>query len=295
MTHASSAGHDAAVRLLDTLARVEGSPEAGALAADIGRRLLPRLRDEGRATVVVLAGSSGVGTSTLLNSLVGRRVSSAGVLRPTTRVPVLVHHPDDDGQHAAASLPAPTTVVADEAVPPGLVLVDAPDLDSVEATGRELAGRLVAAADLWLAVTSPARYADAVPWAQLRRAVARRAPVAVVLNRVTTHDRVEVSSHLAALLQTEGLADSPLLVVAEQEGHDGLLPGDSVAPLARLVHELAGNEAARALVRRAGAASAAVDICQQVGAMAATVPIGPDGWAVRAAAADLRLWAGATR
>ncbi len=35
------------------------------------------------------------GKSTLVNSLVGSRVTEPGVLRPTTRSPVLVHHPDD--------------------------------------------------------------------------------------------------------------------------------------------------------------------------------------------------------
>ena len=33
--------------------------------------------------------------STLVNSLVGTRVTQPGVLRTTTRSPVLVHHPDD--------------------------------------------------------------------------------------------------------------------------------------------------------------------------------------------------------
>ena len=35
------------------------------------------------------------GKSTLVNSLVGREVSAPGVIRPTTRAPVLVHHSSD--------------------------------------------------------------------------------------------------------------------------------------------------------------------------------------------------------
>ena len=35
------------------------------------------------------------GKSALVTSLVGRRATASGVLRPTTRSPVLVHHPDD--------------------------------------------------------------------------------------------------------------------------------------------------------------------------------------------------------
>ena len=49
-------------------------------------------------------------------------------------------------------------------------LLDAPDLDSVSQTNREMAGMLMAAADLWFFVTTAARYADAVPWAALRAA-----------------------------------------------------------------------------------------------------------------------------
>ena len=44
--------------------------------------------------LAVVGGSTGAGKSTLVNSLVGDDVSRTGVLRPTTRSPVLVHHPD---------------------------------------------------------------------------------------------------------------------------------------------------------------------------------------------------------
>ena len=54
--------------------------------------------------------------------------------------------------------------MADDVIPPGLAILDAPDIDSVVAENRQLAAQLLAAADLWLFVTSAARYADAVPW-----------------------------------------------------------------------------------------------------------------------------------
>ena len=46
-----------------------------------------------------------------------------------------------------------------------------------------LAAQLLAAADLWLFVTSAARYADQVPWDFLKAAVERSTAVAVVLDR----------------------------------------------------------------------------------------------------------------
>ena len=42
---------------------------------------------------MVVGGSTGAGKSTLVNTLVGAEVSTAGVLRPTTRAPVLACHP----------------------------------------------------------------------------------------------------------------------------------------------------------------------------------------------------------
>ncbi|MFZ1285676.1 MAG: GTPase domain-containing protein, partial [Candidatus Phosphoribacter sp.] len=55
--------------------------------------VLPRLRSLDAPLLAVVGGSTGAGKSTLVNSLVGAVVSKSGVLRPTTRSPVLVHHP----------------------------------------------------------------------------------------------------------------------------------------------------------------------------------------------------------
>src|SRR5699024_7711863 len=151
--------------------------------ARLDDHLLPRSRAEGAPVLVVVGGSTGAGKSTLVSSLVGAPVSAAGVLRPTTLAPVLVHHPDDAAWFGAdrvlphlvrarADEPVPTDavhrtlrLVATDAVGPGLALLDAPDVDSVVAANRDLAAQLLGAADLWLFVTTAARYADAVPWA----------------------------------------------------------------------------------------------------------------------------------
>ena len=65
------------------------------LAGQIDDYLLPRLRQMDAPLLMVVGGSTGAGKSTLVNSLVGAEVSAAGVLRPTTRAPVLVCHPAD--------------------------------------------------------------------------------------------------------------------------------------------------------------------------------------------------------
>src|SRR4051812_5213502 len=70
--------------------RDDAARAARAVADQIDDYLLPRLRDLDAPLLTVVGGSTGAGKSTLVNSLVGAPVTTAGVLRPTTRAPVLV-------------------------------------------------------------------------------------------------------------------------------------------------------------------------------------------------------------
>lgn len=223
--------------------------------------VLPRLIQIEAPLLAVVGGSTGAGKSTLVNSLVGSVVTEPGVLRPTTRSPVLVHHPADaewfakdrilpDLDRTSTSAgPGALQLVATEAVPVGLALLDAPDVDSVEEHNRILAAQLLGAADLWLFVTSAARYADQVPWDYLRAAAERSAAVAVVLDRTPAEAVAEVSSHLARMLTTRGLRDSPLFTVPEVPlAADGLLDADEVTEIRGWLHLLASDSNARAAV-----------------------------------------------
>ncbi|RFU20245.1 GTPase domain-containing protein [Geodermatophilus marinus] len=225
--------------------------------------LLPRLRDLGAPLLTVVGGSTGAGKSTLVNSLVGAPVSAAGVLRPTTRAPVLVCSTADapafSGDRVLPGLarvtggaggPGTLQVVARDDVPPGLALLDAPDVDSVVESNRELAAQLLAAADLWVFVTTAARYADAVPWDVLRTAQERGTALAVVLDRVPPEAVGEVAADLAGMLERAGLAAARLFVVEERPLADGRLPEDQVAPLRRWLAELAQDQEQRTAVIR---------------------------------------------
>ncbi len=226
--------------------------------------VIPRVMTLEAPLLAVVGGSTGAGKSTLVNSLVGRKVTQTGVLRPTTRSPVLVHHPEDErwfGQdrllpdlervHRSTDDPASLQLVSSDTVPAGLAILDAPDIDSVEERNRILAAQLLAAADLWLFVTSAARYADQVPWEFLRRAAERSAAVAIVLDR-TPADAIEtVSTHLARMLASRGLKDSPLFVVTEEPvDDDGLVPAPAVAEVRAWLDSLAADAEARSLVVR---------------------------------------------
>jgi hypothetical protein len=200
----------------------------------------------------------------LVNSLVGHRVTEPGLLRPTTRSPVLVHNPADvdwfDKERILPGLartnrstgdPGALQLVAADSVPEGLAILDAPDIDSVEERNRTLAAELLAAADLWLFVTSAARYADQVPWGFLKSAAERSTAVAVVLDRTAPEAVEEVSSHLARMLTARGLRDSPLFTVTEGAvDDDGLLPRESVAEIRSWLDSLAADATARSAVVR---------------------------------------------
>ncbi len=224
--------------------------------------VIPRLTTLDGPLLTVVGGSTGAGKSTLVNSLIGNRVTEPGLLRPTTRSPVLVHNPADAewfGQDRilpdlvrtdrATGDTSTLQLVASDNVPQGLAILDAPDVDSVEEANRVLASQLLAAADLWLFVTSAARYADQVPWDYLRKAAERSTAVAVVLDR-TADDAVEtVASHLARMLAARGLKDSPLFIVREgSPDQDGLLPASYVADIRGWLDALADDADARGAV-----------------------------------------------
>jgi energy-coupling factor transporter ATP-binding protein EcfA2 len=226
--------------------------------------VIPRIVTLEAPLLAVVGGSTGAGKSTLVNSLVGSVVTESGVLRPTTRSPVLVHNPADADWFGADRLlpelerihhpthdPHALQLVAVDVVPQGLAILDAPDIDSVEESNRQLAAQLLGAADLWLFVTSAARYADQVPWNFLRHAAERSAAVAIVLDR-TPPDAVEtVASHLARMLAARGLKDSPLFVVKEATlSDDGLLAPRYVAEIRGWLSDLGGDADARALMVR---------------------------------------------
>ncbi|MGI8681201.1 MAG: ABC transporter [Mycobacteriales bacterium] len=253
-----------ALRLpLEVAGAADARREAAGIVGQIDDYLLPRLRQLDAPLLTVVGGSTGAGKSTLVNSLVGEQVTTAGVLRPTTRAPVLVCSPADRRWFADARiLPgfARTTGAATDAkslqlvtstgVPTGLALLDAPDIDSVVATNRELAAQLLAAADLWLFVTTAARYADAVPWDLLHTARARSTALAIVLNRVPAEAVSDVSRHLAAMLRDNGLADAALFTVPEVALVDGELPAAQIAPVGKWLEALAADADGRAAVVR---------------------------------------------
>ncbi|MEV0236175.1 dynamin family protein [Nonomuraea sp. NPDC050786] len=230
------------------------------LLAQLEDYVLPRVRTSTAPALIVIAGSTGAGKSTLVNTLAEKNVSRTGVRRPTTGVPVLVCHPEDRQWFAEGELlgglqrldqlspeagMGSVVVVATEKLPQGVALLDTPDIDSVVEEHHEIAHRMLDAADLWIFVTTAARYADAPAWNLLKLAKERGARLAIVLSRMQPRSSDVVLKHFVRMLTEYGLGEIDRFVINESKVTDGKLPDSEVTDLRLWLAELSVDEARR--------------------------------------------------
>lgn len=241
-------------------------PDMAALCAERDR-LLARARavaDRARVPdaplLAVVAGGSGAGKSTIVNTLAEASVSTAGILRPTTRSPVLVCHPDDRDWFTAGGvlgdLPrsdhprasgALLRIVTRTCIPKGLGVLDTPDTDSVAHEHRRLAEVCLDAADVWVWLVTARSYADEAGMALLRRARDRSALLAVVLNQTPAGDASLLTEDLRTHLDREGVTPALLCTLHRSEPVDDRLPRAHVGPLRTWLQELAPADRRRAV------------------------------------------------
>ncbi len=233
-------------------------------------------------TVIGFFGATGSGKSSLVNALVGQEVTRAAVRRPTTVQPVAAilgdagsedlldwlevaerHRLDGSGcaLEQAATAPAGRRgrrARSTEASPadgtPGMVLLDLPDLDSVEKANRAIAERMTGMVDVIVWVTDPQKYADAVLHREFVRPFASHDAVTLLvlnqMDRIRESEREAVLESLGALARRDGLESAPVLGVSAQTGQ-------GLEDLRALLVEIARKREAVAARHRADVSAAA--------------------------------------
>lgn len=220
---------DALDRVL-ALARGRVDDDVVARAELVAGRAGERLRFGQAHTVVALAGTTGSGKSSLFNALIGETVSRTGMRRPTTGVAHAAVWGEQDAALLLDWLAVPQRHVLRRPEPEldGLVLLDLPDVDSVEQRHRLEADRLIERVDLLVWVLDPQKYADSAVHDRYLAPLAGHADVMlVVLNQV---DRLPLAARpgcltdLTDLLRREGLGAVPVVPASARtgEGIDGL-------------------------------------------------------------------------
>ncbi len=172
---------------------------------------------------VVLIGGTGTGKSTVFNTLCGFPLSQTGIERPKTRGPIVYAH---EGMSLEKGFPIPGVRVrkAPADVSDGRrftgqageilivehrreeishwILVDTPDLDSLEQDHRRMADDLYLMSDVVVFVTSQEKYADGVPYAFLRTIQQDRKPFFFILNKAGVETSPE---DIASALEEHGI------------------------------------------------------------------------------------------
>lgn len=201
------------------------------------KKAAERLTLSGRHTVVALAGATGSGKSRLFNALIGQEVARSGHLRPTTSrtgaaiwgsepasdlldwLRVQERHRVAPGGGPRRSSGAPAFVAGSAE---GLVLLDLPDIDSTRAAHRAEADRILSMADVFVWVTDPQKYADALLHdSYLSQARHHSAVTLVVLNqadRMSAEEAQACRADLRRLLALDGLPDAQVMLCSALTG-----------------------------------------------------------------------------
>lgn len=199
-------------------------------AGEVLTRAGERMRLSAAHTVVVLAGGTGSGKSSLFNCLAGADFSTVGVTRPVTRDAHACLW-DDAGSAALVEwLDVPvrnrysrgSALGGGESGLAGLVLLDLPDHDSVMGHATGQVDRLVSMADVMIWVVDPQKYADASIHRRFLIPLAGHSDVqAVVLNQADLLTAAQIDdcvADLRRLLDSENLQDVPILVTSAVTG-----------------------------------------------------------------------------
>lgn len=236
--------------------------------------------------VIGMLGGTGAGKSSLVNALSGAEVVTAGVRRPTTNEACAVLPAGRAPRELLGWLGVARRVEAPKALPGDTVVIDLPDIDSIEVSHAEIADRLASRVDALVVVVNPQKYADARlhdEW--LSRLRSSHASVTVVLTHIDTvapAERESIERDLRRLLCARGMSTATVLCVSSATG-------EGVPGLAKHLSKEAERVSRQAARARQALREAALLIRDAVGLEGAVRGIETEGMASElcVAAADL--------
>lgn len=210
----------------------------------LGSYLIPRLGDPEAPLLVAVAGPTGSGKSTIVNSLAEREVSRPGPLRPTTRQPVVWCHTRHVERYARIGSVECRVVEDSHPLLEDLTIVDTPDIDSYVVDHRRVTLEVLSHSDVVVFVTSAQRYADAIPWEVLGQVDDKGSVIIYVLNRLSRRSAGAVSDY-GALLRRNRLDPETIHTIQEQRvrGEAALLPGRALGKLTERLRAVAASRA----------------------------------------------------
>ncbi|MCE5301866.1 MAG: GTPase domain-containing protein [Planctomycetaceae bacterium] len=226
---------DRALAALEPLAAAVGvaSPRGSEWFDLLHRKLLAQL-DLPPLLVVAVVGGTNIGKSVLFNHLVGDRASASSPLAAGTKHPVCVTPPDLADPRLLQRLfesfmlcpwRSPDEPLNDSpenrlfwrigtTMPPRLLLLDAPDVDSDATVNWDRARAIRQSADVLVAVLTQQKYNDAAVKAFFREAVEAQKPIVVVFNQCDLEaDRAYWPQWLATFCEHTGARPSLVYVV----------------------------------------------------------------------------------
>ena len=219
---------------LDAAADHLGDLPLLAQARATAERAADRLRFPSHFTTIALAGTTGSGKSSMFNAFTTIDRSPAGILRPTTSEPYACvwgslsqagELLDWLGVSPRRRFTRESPLDAnDEVSLRGMILLDLPDVDSVEPRHRVEVDRLLHLVDVVVWICDPQKYADQlVHEGYLPQLAGQRSGLIVALNqtdKLLPAHLPKVGADLRQLLDEGGLADVPLVATSAT----GLVP-----------------------------------------------------------------------
>lgn len=197
-------------------------------ACAVAERASDRLHFPKQFTTVALAGTTGSGKSSMFNAFTTIDRSPVGILRPTTSEPYACvwgnlfladELLDWLGVSPRRRFTRESALDANDEVPlRGMILLDLPDIDSVEHKHRVTVDRLLHLVDVVVWICDPQKYADQlVHEGYLRQLAAHRSGLIVALNqtdKLLAAHLPKVGADLRQLLDDGGLKDVPLVATS---------------------------------------------------------------------------------